>query len=280
MKFSQKIGKTPIRQALQVESIDSALENRLWNNILADFFGKISSSTHKMTHYRKSKASKTVWTEFFGNRLDEIPSDSYGEVKILALLQFIKNWFFKVPWYEKYDLIEFISLLDKTEYYFGFSAECNNTLIRESAGYRIINNSIVQITSEEEIVEIEEAINSSSNFNSVEIHLKTALDYLSDREKPDYRNSIKESISAVESFCIIITGDKTATLGGALTQIDNKYQIHGALKKAFTALYGYTSDSGGIRHALLEKDIEVTMADAKFMLVTCSAFINYLKLKI
>jgi len=52
------------------------------------------------------------------------------------------------------------------------------------------------------------------------------------------------------------------------------------LKRAFTALYGYTSDSGGIRHSLLEEDIAVTMEDAKFMLVTCSAFINYLKSKI
>lgn len=49
---------------------------------------------------------------------------------------------------------------------------------------------------------------------------------------------------------------------------------------AFAALYGYTSDSGGIRHSLLEDDISVSFEDAKFMLVSCSAFINYLKIKI
>lgn len=280
MKFSQRIGKTPIRQALQIASIDSALENRLWNNILSDFFDKISSSTIKMTQHRRTNACKTVWKDFFGNRLDEIPSIRGSGVYITGVLQFIKAWFFKVPWYEKYDLIEYISLLDETTFKLGFSDECNHTLIRESAGYRIINNLIIQITSEEEIVEIEEAISSSSDFKSVEIHLKTSLDYLSDREKPDYRNSAKESISAVESLCTIITGNKISTLGAALTQIENIYKIHGSLKKAFSALYGYTSDSGGIRHSLLVKDIEVTMEDAKFMLVTCSAFINYLKSKI
>lgn len=281
MKFSQRIGKTSIRNALQIESIDTALENRLWNNILSDFFGNINSSTIKMTEYRKGNACKIVWKDFFGNRLDEIPSNRYGTtVDINGVLSYIKVWFFKAQWYEKYDLIEFISLLDKDTYNLGFSEACNNTLIREFAGYRIINNTIIQITSELEINEIEEALSSSSDFKSVETHLKTSLEYLSNREKPDYRNSVKESISAVESLCTIITGDKTSTLGASLTQIENKYKIHGALKKAFTALYGYTSDSGGIRHSLLEEDIAVTMEDAKFMLITCSAFINYLKPKI
>lgn len=114
---------------------------------------------------------------------------------------------------------------------------------------------------------------------AVETHLRTALDYISNRENPEYRNSVKESISAVESFCSIMTGDGKATLGKALTQIEQSHKIHGALKEAFSSLYGYTSDSGGIRHSLLEDDVNVTLGDAKFMLVSCSAFINYLKTK-
>ena len=147
------------------------------------------------------------------------------------------------------------------------------------AGYRIVNQCITQITSEEEIVEIEHALDNSSIWTPVNTHLKTSLEYFSNRESPDYRNSIKEAISAVESLCVIITEDKKATLGQALNEIDKKFQIHGALKGAFSALYGYTSDSGGIRHSLLEDDIRVSFEDAKFMLVSCSAFINYLKVK-
>jgi len=44
------------------------------------------------------------------------------------------------------------------------------------------------------------------------------------------------------------------------------------------AIYGYTSDEGGIRHAMLEEKI-IDFEDAKFMLVSCSAFINYLIMK-
>jgi hypothetical protein len=47
------------------------------------------------------------------------------------------------------------------------------------------------------------------------------------------------------------------------------------LKSAFLSLYGYTSDANGIRHALLE-EAQLTFEDAQFMLVACSAFVNYL----
>jgi len=41
-------------------------------------------------------------------------------------------------------------------------------------------------------------------------------------------------------------------------------------------LSGYTSDKGGIRHGLKEEDHNVDIDEARFMLVTCSAFVNYL----
>jgi len=47
------------------------------------------------------------------------------------------------------------------------------------------------------------------------------------------------------------------------------------LKKGFSNLYGYTSSAEGIRHALLE-EAKLNFEDAKFMLVSCSAFVNYL----
>ncbi len=52
--------------------------------------------------------------------------------------------------------------------------------------------------------------------------------------------------------------------------------MHPALEAAFTKLYDYTSDAKGIRHALLDED-RVTFEEAKFMLVACSAFVNYVR---
>jgi len=108
----------------------------------------------------------------------------------------------------------------------------------------------------------------------VKSHLEQALLHLKDRDSPDYRNSIKESISAVEALCRRLDGDQHAKLGAALSALEKRSVMHPALKSAFSSLYGYTSDSNGIRHALLEEST-LTNADARFMLVSCSAFINY-----
>lgn len=54
-----------------------------------------------------------------------------------------------------------------------------------------------------------------------------------------------------------------------------RHSLHNAFKQGVIKLYGWTSDAGGIRHALIEAP-EVDEADARFMLVSCSAVVNYL----
>jgi len=154
----------------------------------------------------------------------------------------------------------------------------NSMLERELAGYRIIDGKVAPISSTEEVETVQEAIGDNT-FPGASAHLKSALDLLSRKTNPDYRNSIKESISAVESVSCKITGSTSATLGAALKELARKHSLHGALKDGFLKLYGYTSDSDGIRHAMLDES-QLTQADAIYFLVSCSAFVNYLKSKI
>ena len=189
-----------------------------------------------------------------------------------------RTWFLTAVWFQKYDFIEFLCSIDQIGY--SFSDHINNALEHEMSGYRIIDGSVAQITSKEEISAIEDAIDDSDRWRPVSNHLRTALIHLSSRENPDYRNSIKESISAVEALCCIITENKEATLGQALKEIEKSHRLHAALKKSFSHLCGYASNADGIRHALLEDSIELRFEDAKFMLVSCSTFVNYLKSKI
>jgi hypothetical protein len=143
---------------------------------------------------------------------------------------------------------------------------------QENSGYRIVNNEVVEITSAVEIKEIEEALRSP--LDSVRSHLDTAIAHLSSRDNPDYRNSVKESISAVEALARAVSQEPKATLGQLIKTLESHAGIHPALKSAFSSLYGYTSDEGGIRHSLLQ-EAKITKTEAAFMLVACSAFVNY-----
>jgi hypothetical protein len=187
----------------------------------------------------------------------------------------LRVWFFKCDWNEVYDFIEFVANVAPDDFESKrFMQFCNMILEREMSAYRFVDGVIVQLTSEEEIAEIEQVLNAPAPLKPVTTHLKTALTLLSDKINPDYRNSIKESVSAVESMCNLITGSKD-TLGEALRKVEAKVAIHAALKKGFSNIYGYTSDASGIRHALLD-EANLGFEDAKYMLVSCSAFINYL----
>mgnify|MGYP000481197346 CR=1 FL=1 len=56
---------------------------------------------------------------------------------------------------------------------------------------------------------------------------------------------------------------------------DYGVHIHPSMENAFSSMYGYTSDEDGIRHGGI--DFKWAPAeDAKYMLVSCSAFVNYL----
>ena len=136
------------------------------------------------------------------------------------------------------------------------------------------------ITGKEEVIEINEAL--SIMFDNVNKHLEKALIFLSNRDAPDYENSIKESISAVEAMCSNILG-KHGTLGDTLKKIEKEkvISIHPALKEAFLKLYGYAGDaSSGIRHAAKLGGTDSTFQEARYMLVVCAAFINYLKMNL
>ena len=115
--------------------------------------------------------------------------------------------------------------------------------------------------------------------NEVKVNMPEWIAILNSKNpiKQSYINSIKESISAVESVCKVIANKPKAELGDALKAlIAEGYPIQGALKTGILALYGYTCEAGGIRHAERETESTVTFEEAKFMMVTCSAIVNYL----
>jgi len=278
--FSERKGLKPVKSIIQVDSMDEDLRNGLWNTLTIYYWNQIKPKRLGVRYCMYLSNDRNVeilcnllWLHYFKKPLDTLPKEwtiVYDEMK---------NYFFSCKWNEVYDFLEFVAhnYPEKTENQ-RFESYCNSILERELSAYRFVGGVITQITSEEEIAEIEKALNVP--LKPVNTHLKTSLDLLTDRKSPDYRNSIKESISAVEAICKLIANNEKATLGEALKIIEkeSKVELHHALKKSFDCLYGYASDAEGIRHALLDEP-NLNFEDAKFMLVFCSAFVNYLVAK-
>lgn len=273
--FSQRHGHEPIEMPFQRGGVDEALRTKLWNVLAIGIWDHWQAVSE--WHNRSSESEqieglvKRLWIHFFNYDLDKLPEfkEQYGRKGSYEVL---KTFFFECAWHQLYSFLE--ELADDRSRLFSDQLRrfVNDELERHNAAYRFVGKQIAEITSEHEIAAIEEAQRAAAN--PVREHLQTALRMLRDREKPDYRNSIKESISAVEAACRAATGMPKATLGDALKRIPN---LHQALAKGFDKIYGYTSDANGIRHSLTDEAADNTYAEAKFMLVACSGFVSYLK---
>ena len=219
-----------------------------------------------------------IWCFFMNQRRDEFYVER-GH-KIAATYYLLSEDY---QWYYKIDLIEYtVRVLRQgnkdsnrfNEIVDAFVTLVNEVLKKFNYAYRVVGEQVVELTNENEVAAIEEVLTQPS---AIRTHLSDALKHLSSRPIPDYRNSIKESISAVEVICREITGK--STLGDALKELEKKgVKIPTYIKSGIEKLYVYTNDKRtGIRHALMD-DLEVPDYDeAKFMLVACSAFINYLQ---
>lgn len=270
--FSQRHGYSSLESAFQRESIDSALRTKLWNILKVTIWDGYDSRNRSYDDLTKriDYLIQRLWFQYFNRDLDRLP-DFYEPYGKKGAYDVLKDYFSSCQWFEIYDLLETIAndqsklISDETRKWI------NNTLEEHNAAYRFVGTEIAEITDKNEIQAIEVALVTADS--PVRTHLDAALRMLSDKEAPDYRNSVKESISAVEAACRLVTANPSATLGDALKRVQN---LHPAMSKAFSSLYGYTNDASGIRHSLTD-EATITYADAKFMLVTCSAFVSYLK---
>lgn len=202
--------------------------------------------------------------------LDRSEGSTQRSIEILQKFLKTKEWYYIFDFIERY--LRKLSDAEAAE----ATETFNRILEEESSAYRVCGGLVTPITNETELIAVQEA--RSTKYDSVNTHITKALNHYSNRKNPDYENSIKESISAVEAMCRIITDAKgeQATLGKTLKKLEDKgVHIHDAMKDAFSKLYGYTSDEPGLRHGGVDFK-GVAAEDARFMLVSCSAFVNYL----
>lgn len=276
--FSDTSGIAPRNKTIQLDEFDDDTRIKI-NNKLTEIINVVFKNPEQFFSYEMRAQAFNVFCKKILNDVfcKDINNLIFNCFKYNYLFELIQKVITDSRFNEVLDIIEYICRWIESEIvqHNCFTFEAFNRLFeQEYVGYRFVEGRIVAISDKIEIHAIEEACRNP--YEGCRIQLQKAVDFLSDKNK-DYKNSIKESISAVESICQVIVGKESATLGDALNNLEKKKVIiHPALKKAFNTLYGYTSDQGGIRHAEGKFESNVTFEEAKFMLVSCSAFINYL----
>jgi len=214
-KFSEQYGFKKVTDSFQINSINEELKNRLWNSIKIYYIDPIKTQigiedSYNIIDMKAFGFIKNIYDGFF--KTHEEPLLTKKSLKVN-----LKEKYFKLEWFEIYDFLEFISsVFSDQSVNKEFKLQINTVLENESSGYRFIDDYITPIIEDIEIEEIEEALKCS--YSGVKRHLSTSLELLSDRESPDYVNSIKESISAVESILNILS----ETTNVALNRVPSK----------------------------------------------------------
>lgn len=268
--FSERHGLKEVRSVVQHESLDEATRRELWNllAVLPKEFGKYYQDP------TEEGVLEAVWIWYFEKPRDEMPFTG-------VVWKMIKQAIMTREWNEVLDLLErFMKDWDRLEtsksegLKRAFLKALNARFESELVGYRFIGLEITPVDSNAEADAIGAALSDTESIAGARHAIDRAIELLADRQTPDYPNSIKESISAVEAVVKKVTGE--GTLGAGLKKLEDAgLRIHPALREAWSKMYGWTSDADGIRHA----GIDAASADqalAKYALVTCSAFVSYL----
>lgn len=272
--FAERMGHRTARSVVQSDSLDEETRTEFWNLLVL-----VRSTFHEAysrgsTDTIEDDMLGAVWAWEFKLPRDEMPSAQ-------GVWDLIKRQILTAEWVTVLDLIEAL-----VKYMHRYSSDGSATIWSTVAdayndkfehylvGYRFIGREITPVDSNAEADAVVGAQEAADTIAGARHALAQAIERLADRQNPDYPNSIKESISAVEAVVRKITGE--TTLGDGLRRLERAgLTIHPALKSAWSKMYGYTSDDDGIRHGGIEA-ANADQALAKYMLVTCSAFVSYL----
>ena len=279
LNFSQREGKVPLPEPMQLEYIPRRFRQFAWKSIeeeisrLTDY---TSDPDDPGFFYQVSDFHKI--TDSYHFNILEKPHDDI-RYNLQENSEFVRDKIWNGTYHEVLTLIEYI-LRDE---------RCSENLYKNlvdtfditSIAYFVADKgglpTIMPRPSRETGEATKQAIEMihEGGMDGAATHLRQAAEHINAGQ---YADSIADSINAVESVARIIDPKASRTLGPALASLANAGVIkYLALKEAFSRLYGYTKDEQGISHALLEKgSADVGLDEAVFMFGACASFAAYL----
>lgn len=265
--FGERVGVVPPPN-LRIDDVSYELKVAIWNNIADWIFSEGG--------YRLWPVRARVVYDHLGWPIDEVPT--YPSDALARL----KKWLFDVnlPWFELYGFVEIIPFVADLNFKASdiqrkWRNSIDDLLEQHGAHVRFLNGELTQITNEQELSEIRLALGSPEKYRTASETIANAISHFNKKPEAAYTDCIKEAMSAVESVLWVSVGQK-GDIPPSLRLFEKQYgPIHPAMRLAIEKLYGYASDEQGVRHGATEPTT-VRQAEARFILVTCSAIVNFL----
>lgn len=223
--------------------------------------------------------------------MDDEEPDEY-HLSHTSALEVLRNLVMGMPWYRFYDMVETVAerLIDNDDTFTWGSSK------NESHSYSAYRQRVNELFSE---YKVDWRMNETGHLESplplfLEEKLRSTEEKLADRFEParahyikarayalgahrDAENSIKESVSAIESVCRTFYPD-ASTLGDALKLMRKDGSVSPMLITVIEKFYAYANAEPAVRHGS-DKASSVLEHDAELALHFAAAFIRTLILR-
>lgn len=267
--FSERHGFKSVRYEVQIDDFDDETRVAIWNAYYESHYALLTSNQNDL-HRTLTSAAKFYWAKFLKLDLDQFSDYNVS-------LAYLKPVITEAQFWRSLDFIEMVvehQLLSTMTP--AFVRAINAVFEEHLVGYRLIGAQVTRLETPTEVGAVNEALEavSGDELAGIRHSLENAIRLMSDRTSPDFANSVKESVSAVEGMVKRVTGDGVLSTG--LKKLEKQgIEVHPALLAGWDKLYGWASSEDGVRHSATVPP-RVDLATARFMLVTCAAFVTYL----
>ena len=272
LTFSQAYGYAELPQPLKLEEISDEARTRFWSVL----YGFVNSESRPYSgwvgKYWRAVLS-FLHVRYYGHALDEFDSSLENFVRVY------KSTFMQARFNELFDLL--LAIMRHPECPQDFIQKVAAEFIESRLAYVVDIDPPPTIYPAATREEGEAVLQATAELGSAGLsgavnHLRKAADCINQGDSP---GAVRESIHAVESTARSFAPN-AKTLKPALKSLEEAGGLHPALKRAFSNLYGFTSDEQGIRHALIDNpQANVGQDEAIFMLGACASFSSYLARK-
>ena len=269
LTFSQRHGYEPMPEKLDLENLPKRARTLLWDVVYLYTLRRMDQNGNWKYRRQWEAIFEELSTGHYQLTLEEADT-----LDIVDAIHRCKRSIYDEPFNSVLDLVE--RIMRHRSCPAVFCDDMASAFSKAQLPYTVVlgeHPTIVPAFSEEEGKAISAGLGYTemAGLSGAHAHLKKAVEQI---RRGEFRDSVRESICAVESACQSLTQKDLTT---AVRALERDGMVHPALGSAIRKLYGYASNEDGVRHALKESDqTNVRREEAAFMLSSCAAFCSYL----